>query len=163
VTALVAARILNGEGGTSASPAWLVVGDGRPYVVALVAPDAAECARRPGAMAEGSDPEHHAGRCQGDRHDGRAAAEAFDDVREVEHRGLIGRCRLGVQPDNGLKIGRLKIAEVPSDTHGASPGIADMIPRACSKRYRFTPVRAGPAVAGTCVILRRSCSRGPRD
>jgi N-acetylglucosamine-6-phosphate deacetylase len=29
VTALVAARILNGEGGTSASPAWVVVGDGR--------------------------------------------------------------------------------------------------------------------------------------
>jgi N-acetylglucosamine-6-phosphate deacetylase len=29
VTALVAARILNGEGGTSASPAWLVMADGR--------------------------------------------------------------------------------------------------------------------------------------
>lgn len=29
MTALVAARILNGEGGTSASPAWLVMGDGR--------------------------------------------------------------------------------------------------------------------------------------
>jgi N-acetylglucosamine-6-phosphate deacetylase len=29
VTALVAARVLNGEGGTSASPAWLVMGDGR--------------------------------------------------------------------------------------------------------------------------------------
>jgi len=29
VTALVAARVLNGEGGTSASPAWLVMADGR--------------------------------------------------------------------------------------------------------------------------------------
>jgi len=29
VTALRAARILNGEGGTSATPAWLVIGDGR--------------------------------------------------------------------------------------------------------------------------------------
>jgi N-acetylglucosamine-6-phosphate deacetylase len=29
VTALVAARILNGEGGTSATPAWIVIGDGR--------------------------------------------------------------------------------------------------------------------------------------
>jgi N-acetylglucosamine-6-phosphate deacetylase len=29
VTAFVAARILNGEGGTSASPAWIVIGDGR--------------------------------------------------------------------------------------------------------------------------------------
>ena len=29
MTALVAARILNGEGGTSASPAWIVTGDGR--------------------------------------------------------------------------------------------------------------------------------------
>ena len=29
MTALAAARILNGEGGTSASPAWLVIGDGR--------------------------------------------------------------------------------------------------------------------------------------
>jgi N-acetylglucosamine-6-phosphate deacetylase len=29
VTALVAARILNGDGGTSASPAWLVIADGR--------------------------------------------------------------------------------------------------------------------------------------
>ena len=29
MTALVAARILNGDGGTSASPAWLVAGDGR--------------------------------------------------------------------------------------------------------------------------------------
>jgi N-acetylglucosamine-6-phosphate deacetylase len=29
VTALVAARILNGEGGTSATPAWVVIGDGR--------------------------------------------------------------------------------------------------------------------------------------
>jgi N-acetylglucosamine-6-phosphate deacetylase len=29
VTALVASRILNGEGGTSATPAWVVIGDGR--------------------------------------------------------------------------------------------------------------------------------------
>ena len=29
MTALVATRILNGDGGTSASPAWLVIGDGR--------------------------------------------------------------------------------------------------------------------------------------
>jgi N-acetylglucosamine-6-phosphate deacetylase len=29
VTALVATRILNGEGGTSATPAWIVIGDGR--------------------------------------------------------------------------------------------------------------------------------------
>ena len=29
MTAFVAARILNGEGGISASPAWIVVGDGR--------------------------------------------------------------------------------------------------------------------------------------
>ena len=29
MTALVAARILNGEGGTSATPAWIVIGDGR--------------------------------------------------------------------------------------------------------------------------------------
>ena len=29
MTALAAARILNGEGGTSATPAWIVVGDGR--------------------------------------------------------------------------------------------------------------------------------------
>jgi N-acetylglucosamine-6-phosphate deacetylase len=29
VTALVASRILNGEGGTSATPAWIVIGDGR--------------------------------------------------------------------------------------------------------------------------------------
>lgn len=29
MTALVAARILNGEGGASATPAWLVIGDGR--------------------------------------------------------------------------------------------------------------------------------------
>jgi N-acetylglucosamine-6-phosphate deacetylase len=40
VTALVAARILNGEGGTSASPAWLVMADGRITATGTGAPPA---------------------------------------------------------------------------------------------------------------------------
>jgi N-acetylglucosamine-6-phosphate deacetylase len=40
VTALVAARILNGEGGTSASPAWLVLADGRIVATGTGAPPA---------------------------------------------------------------------------------------------------------------------------
>jgi len=38
VTALVAARILNGQGGTSASPAWLVMADGRVVATGTGAP-----------------------------------------------------------------------------------------------------------------------------
>ena len=38
MTALVAARILNGEGGISASPAWLVTGDGRVVATGSGAP-----------------------------------------------------------------------------------------------------------------------------
>jgi N-acetylglucosamine-6-phosphate deacetylase len=38
VTALVAARILNGEGGTSATPAWLVMADGRIVATGTGAP-----------------------------------------------------------------------------------------------------------------------------
>jgi N-acetylglucosamine-6-phosphate deacetylase len=41
VTALVAARILNGEGGTSASPAWIVIGDGRIVATGTGDPPAA--------------------------------------------------------------------------------------------------------------------------
>ena len=40
MTALVAARILNGEGGTSASPAWLVMADGRIVATGTGAPPA---------------------------------------------------------------------------------------------------------------------------
>ena len=40
MTALVAARILNGEGGTSASPAWLVMADGRITATGTGAPPA---------------------------------------------------------------------------------------------------------------------------
>jgi N-acetylglucosamine-6-phosphate deacetylase len=40
VTALVAARILNGEGGTSATPAWIVIGDGRIVATGTGAPPA---------------------------------------------------------------------------------------------------------------------------
>ena len=40
MTALVAARILNGEGGTSASPAWLVMDDGRIAATGTGAPPA---------------------------------------------------------------------------------------------------------------------------
>jgi len=40
VTALVAARVLNGEGGTSASPAWLVMADGRIVATGTGAPPA---------------------------------------------------------------------------------------------------------------------------
>ena len=41
MTALVAARILNGEGGTSASPAWIVIGDGRIVATGTGDPPAA--------------------------------------------------------------------------------------------------------------------------
>ena len=40
MTALVAARILNGDGGTSASPAWLVMADGRIVATGTGAPPA---------------------------------------------------------------------------------------------------------------------------
>jgi N-acetylglucosamine-6-phosphate deacetylase len=40
VTALVAARILNGEGGSSATPAWIVIGDGRIIATGSGAPPA---------------------------------------------------------------------------------------------------------------------------
>ena len=40
MTALVAARILNGDGGTSTSPAWLVMGDGRVVATGTGSPPA---------------------------------------------------------------------------------------------------------------------------